>query len=57
MPDTYDKWLEAVDQQVIDRTGLSVHDLPDMPFREWYDDDVAPADAALEALDYAGYPL
>lgn len=57
MPDTYDKWLEAVDQQVISRTGLSVHDLPDMPFREWYNDDVDPADAALEALDYAGYPL
>lgn len=58
MPElTYDKWLEVLDRTVIARTGLSVHDLPDVPFRDWYRDEMSPADAATQALAEAGYPL
>lgn len=46
----FDSWLGAVDRIVNERTGVSVHDLPDMPFRDWFDDGVSAKQAAARAI-------
>ena len=50
MKRTFEEWKEAVDEEVFARTGLSADDLPDVCYRDWYDDDVSPASAARRAL-------
>ena len=46
---TFDAWMAAVDAACWKRYGLSVHDLADCPFADWYDDDMSPSTAAREA--------
>lgn len=53
MRETYEEWLKKVDAEVVRRVGLSVHDLPDCPFRDWYDDKVSPKTAAGRAIKRA----
>ena len=36
-----------------DRTGMSSDDLPDSPYRDWYDDGVKPSGAASRAIKNA----
>ena len=47
---TFMEWMREVDALVARRTGLSVHDLPDCCFADWYEDDMAPATAARRAI-------
>lgn len=42
--------MRQVEFAVESLTGMSVHDLPDVPFRDWYDDDVPPRTAARRAI-------
>ena len=53
---TYNQWMREVDCQVAGIAGVSVHDLPDCPFRDWYEDNVTPVEAAAWALEEAGFP-
>ena len=46
----YEQWMRDVDAEVIARTGMSVHDLADVAFRDWYDDGITPAKAAARAI-------
>lgn len=46
----FEKWMEEVDALVYKRAGLSVHDLPDCPFLDWFNDDVMPGVAARRAI-------
>ena len=56
MPDqTFDQWMRAVDRAVIATVGLSVHDIADQPFRDWYDDETPASEAAESALVDAGW--
>ena len=48
-------WMHAVDVAVEHRAGVSVHDLPDCCFRDWYEDDTPPVTAAKRALRDAGF--
>jgi hypothetical protein len=48
---SYEEWLEQVDQEVQSRVGIDLHSLEDCTLRDWYDDEIAPADAAAMALD------
>jgi hypothetical protein len=50
---TFDEWMARIDRLVYLR-GLSVYDLPDCPFRDWYDKRVRPIRAANKALANAG---
>jgi hypothetical protein len=52
---TFETWMHAVDVAVEHRAGVSVHDLPDCCFRDWYEDDVPPVTAAKRALEEAGF--
>lgn len=54
-PNTFETWMRAVDNHVSTIAGVSVHDLPDCMFRDWYDDGCSPQDAAFDALEYAGW--
>ena len=54
---SFGSWMAALDQHVIVAVGLSVHDLPDMTFRDWYEDGLTPAEAFDIVKDEAGLPV
>lgn len=51
---SFEEWMKLVDKQVEARIGLSVHDLEDCSFRDWYDEDMSSARAARLAMENAG---
>ena len=50
---SFDEWESRVDRIMTKYIGIGLHDLPDCPTREWYDDRVRPIRAANKALRYA----
>jgi hypothetical protein len=54
MSQTFEQWFAAVDQNVEAIIGLSVNDLEDCCFMDWYEDGVKPASAARKALRNSG---
>ncbi len=48
-------WMHEVDNEVDAIVGMSVHDLPDQPFRDWFDAGMEPDEAAADALEDAGW--
>jgi hypothetical protein len=54
---SFESWMEHVDTAVQALAYVSVHDLEDQPFRDWWRSGWTPQEAALEALEYAGYPV
>lgn len=50
---SYDDWLKAVDQHVWTLVFCSIHDLPDIPLRDFYDAGVTSCTAAKRAIAYA----
>lgn len=50
---TFDKWMNQVDAICQKKYYVSVYDLPDCPFCDWYEDDYSPAQAAAKAYRYA----
>lgn len=51
---SFEEWLGDVNVAVIRRVGLSVHDLPDVPLRDWYEDGYSASSAAAAAIEEAG---
>ena len=47
---TFEQWMKAVDQKIENQIGLSHADLPDICYRELYDDGVSPASAVRQAI-------
>ncbi len=55
---TFEQWMKCVDAAVGNIAfGLSIHDLPDIAFRDLYDGGATAQDAAEEALANADFPL
>jgi hypothetical protein len=52
---TFDQWMDKVDRLVTAALGLSVHDLPDCCYRDWYDEGLTPRQAARRAIRNANY--
>ena len=50
----YDSWMKEVDSWVHRYAGVSVHDLPDCPYRDWYDSGCRPHTVAKRAINDAG---
>ena len=48
---TFDQWMRKVDAHVAGTIGLGASDLPDMPYRDWYDSGTRPQDAAKEVIE------
>lgn len=53
--DCYEQWEKLVDAAVQMQVGVSLHDLADMPLRDWYDAGMLPGEAAAEALAEEGF--
>jgi hypothetical protein len=43
-------WMGELDDLVGHKFGCSVHDLPDQPFRDWFDTGLTPS-SALEQIE------
>lgn len=54
---TFEQWMARADRQVRKLAGLSAHDLPDQPWHDWYDDEMPPTSAAVQALANEGFPF
>lgn len=52
---TFDEWMTAVDVACKRLSGLSIHDLPDQPFRDEYEAGTGPATVAKRALREEGW--
>ncbi|MBO1360266.1 hypothetical protein J2D73_10755 [Acetobacter sacchari] len=50
-------YMRVVDAWIARCAGAGVFDLPDRGWRDAYDDEVPPRDAAREALEEAGFPF
>ena len=50
MKKSFEEWMKDVDAAVSARIGLSVHDLADCCFRDWYDAGVSAKSAASRAI-------
>ncbi len=47
------QWMRQVDKHVGQAIWMSANDLPDQPYRDWYDDNVSPQRAAKMAIKNA----
>jgi len=50
MKKTFEQWMREVDNEVKKKIGLSVHDLPDCCFADWYSDGKTAKGAASKAI-------
>lgn len=53
MKKTFDEWFAAVDAACRSKYGVSIHDLPDCCYRDWYEARVTPKGAASRAWKLA----
>lgn len=51
----FNKWMAEANGHVLRLTGVSIYELPDCTFRDWFDDGVSPKEAAEYALEEAGF--
>jgi hypothetical protein len=51
----FKKWMSEVDIAVAGRAFVSAYDLPDQPYRDWFEEGLSPDEAAAQALEEAGY--
>lgn len=51
--DGFKAWMAKVDAAVAAKCGLSASDLPDVCYRDWYEDGVTPKSAAARAVKAA----
>lgn len=48
-------WVREVDAIVIQTAGISIHDLADISFRDYFDEGMPAAEVAQEALENEGF--
>ena len=48
---TFEKWLAHVDSIIESEVGLSLSDLPDCPYRDWFDSAMGSRTAAARAIN------
>ena len=49
----FDEWMQETDTRCSNVYGLSIFDLPDCPYADWYEDGVTPVSAAKKAYRMA----
>ena len=50
----FNAWMKEVDEITQLRIGLSIHDLEDCCFADWYDDGLSSAEVSRLAIQNAG---
>lgn len=53
--ENFDHYMTTVDREIYARTTLTSSDFEDWNYRDAYDDGVDPEDAAIQALENAGW--
>ena len=48
---SFEKWMKKLDALFSAKLGLSIHDVEDMPFRDWYDSGMSPEEAFPDVMD------
>jgi len=53
----YKQWMDKVGELMLDETDgeISIEDLPDSDTRTMFDDDLSPAEALIEILEFVGF--
>ena len=51
----FDLWIQNVDSLIVGTVGIGIDDLPDAPYRAWFDQQMRPSDAAMAALESSGF--
>jgi hypothetical protein len=54
---TFEQWMKGVDSALLKISGLTHRDIADQPWRDWFDDEVPPKEAAEMALEDEGFPF
>jgi hypothetical protein len=54
---TFAAWRIAVDRRINIKAGLSAADLADVAYRDMYEDEMSPDEAADWALEENGFPV
>ena len=52
---TFEMWLQQLDELCFQETGLNYADFPDQCFKAWFDDDLSPQDAYYRFME-GNYP-
>jgi len=50
---SFEVWLKELDEAVQAKCGMSYQDLPDGPFRDWYEEGKTPKGAAAKLVKMA----
>ena len=48
---TFETWMNLVDQELVKLCTLTHLDLPDQTWRDWFDEDLTPREAAEQCLE------
>ena len=48
---SFDTWMTEVDRKVSATVGISVHDLSDQTFSDWWKEGMSPEEAVLHTLE------
>ena len=54
MAKSFSEWFKDVDGHVYAKAGMSVHDLGDCPYHDWYESGMSAKSAASKAIKNAG---
>lgn len=55
---SFDEWMKRCDKVLMRTRGMSIHDLPDCTYRDWYDERLKPVFAVNRALsEFTGYDI
>ena len=52
---SFDEWMKKVNLMIGDRLGLSADDLPDVCYRDWFENGIGWKKAAVMAISGADY--
>lgn len=55
-PMTFERWMKKVDRALYGFSSMESADLPDQPWRDWYNDEMPPIEAAQECLTNEDFP-
>ena len=50
---SFDAWMALVNQRLIAKCGMSSEDLPDAPYRDWFEDGMTTTEAVDRAVAWA----
>ena len=54
---TFEQWMDRVNDCIVNIAGIGRDDLPDQPFRDWYEAEMSPEAAARDTLEDAGLDM